>query len=49
MEKKLVMILKKEKLLPILIAYDRSNNKEKMFWKKVIEDLEQEKNDLKMR
>tara|TARA_B100001989_G_scaffold70677_1_gene48080 strand:+ start:5709 stop:6743 length:1035 start_codon:yes stop_codon:yes gene_type:complete len=34
--------------LPILIAYSRSNDKEKAFWKKVIEDLNQEKNDLKV-
>ena len=33
--------------LPILIAYNKSNHKEKVFWKKVIEDLNQEKNDLK--
>jgi octaprenyl-diphosphate synthase len=34
--------------LPILIAYSKSNGKEKAFWKKVIEDLNQEKNDLKI-
>ncbi len=33
--------------LPILIAYSKSNDKEKDFWKKVIEELIQEKNDLK--
>ena len=33
--------------LPLLIAYNKSNEKEKIFWKKVIEELNQEKNDLK--
>ena len=33
--------------LPLLIAYNKSNQKEKIFWKKVIEELDQEKNDLK--
>ncbi len=33
--------------LPLLIAYNKSNEKEKLFWKKVIEELNQEKNDLK--
>ena len=42
------MTLKKEKLhYLLLIAYNKSNQKEKLFWKKVIEDLNQEKNDLK--
>ena len=31
--------------LPLLIAYNKSNEKEKIFWKKVIEELEQEKTD----
>ena len=31
--------------LPILLAYNKSNNKEKIFWKKVVEDLNQNKND----
>ena len=33
--------------LPLLIAYNKSNEKEKLFWKKVIEELNQEKNDFK--
>ncbi|MDC3024296.1 polyprenyl synthetase family protein [Alphaproteobacteria bacterium] len=33
--------------LPIIIAFSKSNNAEKIFWKKVIEDLNQEKNDFK--
>ncbi|MBF97203.1 MAG: Octaprenyl-diphosphate synthase [Alphaproteobacteria bacterium MarineAlpha9_Bin4] len=33
--------------LPVLIAYDKSNNKEKVFWKKVIEDLNQDQEDFK--
>ena len=31
--------------LPILLAYHKSNNEEKIFWKKVVEDLNQSKND----
>ena len=33
--------------LPIIIAFSKSNNIEKLFWKRVIEDLNQEKSDLK--
>ena len=33
--------------LPIIIAFSKSNNVEKIFWKKVIEDLNQDKNDFK--
>ena len=33
--------------LPILIANNKSNHKEKVFWKKVIEDLDQEEDDFK--
>ena len=31
--------------LPVLLAYNQSNLKEKLFWKKVIEDLNQDKDD----
>ena len=31
--------------LPVLLAYNKSNNKEKIFWKKVIEDLKQKQGD----
>ncbi len=33
--------------LPVLIAYNKSSQKEKMFWKKVIENLDQDKSDFK--
>jgi len=32
--------------LPLILAYLRSNNEEKRFWKKTIENLHQDKNDL---
>ena len=32
--------------LPLILAYLRSNNEEKKFWKKTIENLHQEKDDL---
>ena len=34
--------------LPIILAYLRSNNEEKKFWKKTIENLNQEKNDFEI-
>ena len=34
--------------LPIILAYLRSNKEEKKFWKKTIEDLNQEKDDFKI-
>ena len=34
--------------LPIILAYLRSNNEEKKFWKKTIENLNQEKNDFEV-
>ncbi len=33
--------------MPILVAYSKSNNAEKIFWKKVIEDLKQSNGDFK--
>ena len=33
--------------LPVLLALKKSNSSEKNFWKRVVEDLDQEKNDFK--
>ena len=34
--------------LPVLLALKKANTSEKVFWKRVIEDLDQEKNDFKI-